>query len=217
MNSVPTEADLRRRYFDFCPWLFGAESTAEEKAAQLEYQALLQRLYGARIGRNGYLSPAAAISGRPPHECLVMGDNGFVAGGCYVTGSVTLGHDCSVNPHATLRGKFRAGDGVRIGAYACIIGFNHGHARVDVPIHRQAQTSKGIVLGDDIWVGSHVIIIDGVTVGSHAILAAGAVVTRDVPDYAVVGGNPARILRLRNQTDPGVPAEIAAPPPGVSS
>jgi acetyltransferase-like isoleucine patch superfamily enzyme len=213
MNSVPTEADLRQSYFDFCPWLFRNESTPEEQAAQREYQALLRRLYGTTIGRNGYLSPAAAISGRPPHECLVMGDDGFVAGGCYVTGSVTLGHDCTLNPYATVRGKFCAGDGVRIGAHACIIGFNHGHARIDIPIHHQPHTSKGIVMGNDIWIGSRVVVIDGVTVGSHAILAAGAVVTRDVPDFAIVGGNPAKILRFRNQAEaakPGVPPEAAA-------
>ncbi len=55
------------------------------------------------------------------------------------------------------------------------------------------------MLGDDIWVGAQVTIVDGVTVGSHVVLAGGAVVTRPVPDYAVVGGNPARIIRMRNQ------------------
>jgi len=199
MNSIPTEADLRRQRFDFCPWLFNRESTAEEKAAQAEYQALLGRLYGVTVGANCYLSPAAAIIGFPPGETFKMGNDGFVAGGCYVTGEVSLGKNCTLNPYATVRGKFRGGDGVRIGAYACIVGFNHGYARIDVPIHEQPHTSRGIVLGDDIWVGAQVTIIDGVTVGSHSILAAGAIVTKDVPDYAIVGGNPAKILRMRNQ------------------
>jgi acetyltransferase-like isoleucine patch superfamily enzyme len=213
MNSIPTASDLRQKYFDFCPWVFGSESTAEEKAAQAEYQALLRRVYGTTIGRNGYLSPHAAISGQPPHECLVMGDDSYVAHGSYITGSITLGNSCTVNPYVTLRGKVRSGDSVRIGAHACIVGFNHGHARLDIPIHRQPLTCEGIVLGSDIWVGSHVIIIDGVTVGSHTILAAGAVVTKDVPDYAIVGGNPARLLRLRTQDEAArkaVPPEIAA-------
>jgi acetyltransferase-like isoleucine patch superfamily enzyme len=85
------------------------------------------------------------------------------------------------------------------GTIACIVGFNHGFERIDIPIHEQPHTSKGIVLGDDIWVGAQVTIVDGVTVGSHVVLAGGAVVTRPVPDYAVVGGNPARIIRMRNQ------------------
>jgi len=213
MKPVPTEADLRQQRFDFCPWLFERESTAEEKAAQAEYQLLLHRVYGVTVGPKCYLSPAAAIIGFPPSETFSMGAEGFVAGGCYITGEVSLGKSCTVNPYATIRGRFRGGDGVRIGAYACIVGFNHGFARIDVPIHEQPHTSKGIVLGDDIWVGAQVTIVDGITVGSHTILAAGAVVTKNVPDYAIVGGNPARILRMRNQTEaarPGVPPEIGS-------
>jgi len=212
MNSIPTESDLRQRHFDFCPWVFGPESTAEEKAVQADYQALLRRVYGTTIGKNGYLSPNAAIIGQPPHECLVLGDDCYVAYGSYITGSITLGNSCTVNPYVTLRGKVRGGNSVRIGAHSCVLGFNHGHARVDLPVHRQPLTIEGIVLGSDIWIGSKVIVIDGVTVGSHTILAAGAVVTKDVPDYAIVGGNPARILRVRTHDEaaqPGVPPEIA--------
>lgn len=211
MKSIPTEADLRQQRFDFCPWLFYGQATEAEKAAQCEYQALLKRVYGTTVGANIYLSPAAAIIGFPPDEAFTMGSNGFVAGGSYITGEVTLGSCCTVNPYATIRGKFRGGDGLRIGAYACIVGFNHGFTRIDVPIHEQPHTSKGIILGDDIWVGAHVTIVDGITVGSHTILAAGAVVTKNVPDYAIVGGNPARILRMRIQAEvakPGVPPEV---------
>jgi acetyltransferase-like isoleucine patch superfamily enzyme len=133
-----------------------------------------------------------------------MGRSGFVAAGAYITGSVALGDHCTVNPYATIRGKVRGGHGVRIGSYACIVGFNHGFDRIDIPIHKQPHTCKGIVLGDDIWVGAHVTIVDGTRIGSHSILAGGAVVTRDVPDYAVVGGNPSRIIRMRNES-PAVP------------
>lgn len=210
---MPTEADLRQQRFDFCPWFFYGQATDEEKAAQAEYQVLLKRLYGVTVGPNIYLSPAAAIIGFPPGEIFTMGSDGFVAGGCYVTGDVSLGNKCTLNPYATVRGRVRGGDGVRIGAYACMVGFNHGFARIDVPIHEQPHTSKGIVLGDDIWVGSQVTVIDGVTVGSHTILAAGAVVTKNVPDYAIVGGNPAKVLRLRNEAEvalPGVPPEVVS-------
>jgi acetyltransferase-like isoleucine patch superfamily enzyme len=199
MNAVPTEAELRRQRFDFNPWFFPGESTAGEKDAQAQYQALLHRLYGVNVGPNCFLSPAASITGSPG-DALQMGRDGFVAAGAYVTGSVVLGDNCTINPYATIRAKFRCGHGVRIGAYACIVGFNHGFDRIDIPIYEQPHTSKGIVLGDDIWVGAQVTIVDGVTVGSHAILAGGAVVTRDVPDYAIVGGNPAKIIRMRNRT-----------------
>ena len=65
------------------------------------------------------------------------------------------------------------------------------------PVYQQPVTSKGITIGKDVWIGSHIVVLDGVTVGSHAVLAAGAVVTKDVPDWTVVGGNLARKIRDR--------------------
>ena len=60
------------------------------------------------------------------------------------------------------------------------------------------QDEKPIIIGDDVWIGGHVIVLPGVHVGNGAILAAGAVVTKDVPEYAIVGGNPARVIKYRN-------------------
>src|SRR5690606_9310173 len=62
---------------------------------------------------------------------------------------------------------------------------------------RQPLASRGIVIGNDVWIGSHVVVLDGVTVGDRAVIGAGAVVTKDVPAGAIVGGNPAKVLRWR--------------------
>lgn len=56
---------------------------------------------------------------------------------------------------------------------------------------------KRISIGDDVWIGTNAMIIDGVSVGNHAVIAAGAVVTSDVPEYAIVGGVPAKIIKYR--------------------
>lgn len=64
------------------------------------------------------------------------------------------------------------------------------------PDHR-ALTDGEVVIGNDVWIGSNVVILRNVRVGDGAVLAAGAVVTKDVPPYAVVGGVPARVLRYR--------------------
>lgn len=57
---------------------------------------------------------------------------------------------------------------------------------------------KDITVGNDVWFGHRVIVLPGVTIGNHAILGAGAVVTKDVPDYAIVAGNPAKVIKYRN-------------------
>nr|WP_256435106.1 acyltransferase [Deinococcus sp. JMULE3] len=146
-----------------------------------------------------------------------MGARSYVAAYAYVTDEVTTGDDCTLNPYAVVRGRVRMGSGVRIGAHASIIGFNHGFADPHTPVFQQAETVRGIEIGDDVWIGSSVTILDGVRVGSHTILAAGAVVTRDVPDYAVVGGSPARILKSRlgepTPDSPPASAPPARPPP----
>ena len=59
------------------------------------------------------------------------------------------------------------------------------------------ENDKDVVIVGDNWIGAHVIILKGVTVGRGAIVAAGAVVTRDVPPYAIVGGCPAKVIKYR--------------------
>jgi carbonic anhydrase/acetyltransferase-like protein (isoleucine patch superfamily) len=125
-----------------------------------------------------------------------MGRESYIAGYAYVMENVEFGARCSLNPYAVARGTIRCGNDVRIGAHASLLGFNHG-MEPDWPISEQALTTKGITIGDDVWIGSNVVVVDGVQIGSHAVVAAGAVVTKDVPDWAIVAGNPARVLRDR--------------------
>lgn len=65
------------------------------------------------------------------------------------------------------------------------------------PVTNQAMDEGDIVVGRDVWFGCGVVVLPGVTVGNRAILAAGAIVTKDVPENAIVGGNPARIIGMR--------------------
>jgi len=191
------KAALRQQQLDFCPWLYWVNSTTVERHAQHEHQRLLARELGVRVGKDCYLSPRAAIVGGLG-KSLQLGERCFVAANAYVTDDVTLGDHCTINPFAAVRGKIRGGHGIRIGAHASLIGFQHGYARVDIPVYQQPTHSIGITLGDDVWIGSNTVILDGIHVGSHTIVAAGAVVTKNVPDYAIVGGNPAKVIRMRN-------------------
>ncbi|MGJ3189973.1 acyltransferase [Paenarthrobacter sp. FR1] len=191
--------------YDYSPWTFWGSAADSEREAQLEYQEGIAERLGILLGERAFLSPLANLD----TDTLSIGVGSFIAAHAYVTGSITIGDDCTINAFTVVRGNITMGDGVRIGAHTSILGFNHSMDPSE-PVFRQPLTSKGITIGDDVWIGSNVVILDGVTVGSHAVLAAGAVVTKNVPEWSVVGGNPARRIRDRRDTSGAKPA--AQPP-----
>ncbi len=183
---------------DFCPWFFWRDATDLEKRAQLAHQAAIVAAGKATFGERCFVSP---LAGFVPDQ-VSLGDASYIAGYAYVTGEITMGAHCTINPYTVVRGTVKMGDGVRIGAHASVLGFNHNSDDPTRPIWQQGVSAKGIVIGDDVWIGSGAIVLDGLTVGSHCIIAAGAVVTKDVPDYAIVAGNPAKLLRDRRTSKP---------------
>ena len=109
-----------------------------------------------------------------------------------------LGDYSGVGINADINGKVIIGKYVMMGPDVKIYSRNHAFTRTDIPMMKQGfQQFKTVVIDDDVWIGGGVIILPGVHVGTGAILGAGAVVTKDVPQYAVVGGNPAKILKMR--------------------
>ena len=116
-------------------------------------------------------------------------------------GPITLGREVSINARASLDGGRRGisiGDGTRIASGAVLYAFDHGIAP-DRPVREQPVKSRGIVLGQDVWIGANAGVTDGVQIGDHAVVGMGAVVTRDVPEWAIVGGSPARIIGDRRE------------------
>jgi len=98
-------------------------------------------------------------------------------------------------------GVIRIGNHVMIGPNVVVRASNHCHDRVDIPIWEQGQTGGEIVIGDDVWIAANAVILPDVIIGSHVIVAAGAVVTKAVPDYAVVAGVPAKVIARRTSSD----------------
>ena len=94
-------------------------------------------------------------------------------------------------------GGVHIGENVLIGQSVRFHSENHIFVSKEAPIREQGVTNEGIVVADDVWLGSGAVILDGVTIGQGAVVAAGSVVTKDVPPYAVVGGSPAKVLKFR--------------------
>jgi acetyltransferase-like isoleucine patch superfamily enzyme len=116
-----------------------------------------------------------------------------------------IGNNVGISPNAfiAVRGSVEIGDNTIFGPGVSIHAENHNFHHITIPIRLQGATRKGIKIGQDCWIGSKAIILDGVTIGNGVIVAAGAVVNKDVPDYAIVGGVPARVLKYRGEVHEG--------------
>ena len=75
---------------------------------------------------------------------------------------------------------------------------NHETSDVNTPMCKQGtRKEQPVYIGNDVWIGSRVTILPGVKIGNGVVIGACSVVTKDVPDYAVIGGNPAKIIKMR--------------------
>lgn len=95
------------------------------------------------------------------------------------------------------RGGLKLGNNVMIGPNCVVMTFNHDFSAVDVPMNSLSPIYKPLVIEDNVWIGGNCSIMGGLTIGTGSIVAAGAVVTKDIAPYSIVGGVPARFIRSR--------------------
>ncbi|KUJ63723.1 hypothetical protein AR687_00615 [Flavobacteriaceae bacterium CRH] len=115
---------------------------------------------------------------------------------------ISLGNDVWLGPKTELdgAGEIEIGNGVIFGPEVCVYSRSHNFDSIELkalPFDDIVWNAK-VIINDFVWIGRRAIILPGVTIGKAAIVGAGAVVSKDVPDYAVVVGNPAKVVRLRN-------------------
>ena len=94
--------------------------------------------------------------------------------------------------------RIQIGSDVMISQAVTIRDTDHRYDRIDIPMSQQGIVTAAVTIGDDVWIGHGATILKGVTIGKGAIVAAGAVVNKDVPDYAIVGGVPAKLIKMRD-------------------
>lgn len=140
----------------------------------------------------------------------------FDPSGTYTFDNIYVGNDVNLGIRPTLvatLSKIIIQDHVIFGPEVTIFGGGHNISALGVPVSKvhwkRGDEDLGVLIHSDVWVGTRAIILRGVNVGRGAVVAAGAVVTKSVPDYAIVGGNPARVLGFRFTPKQAVEHELA--------
>jgi len=112
---------------------------------------------------------------------------------------ISTGARCWIGVNAVLasgQGGLFLGDEVLIGPQAVLVTGDHDFSRLDQPATQRGYTGRPISIGDNVWIGAGAVVLGGVTVGSNSVIAAGAVVTDDVAARSVVGGVPAKTIKM---------------------
>ena len=135
----------------------------------------------------------------PPYRRFWLGRRSVVESYCCINnavGDVTIGDYTRIGIHCTLIGPVCIGNHVNLAQGITVTALNHNFEDSSKRIDEQGVSTKPVVIGDDVWIGTNAVILPGVTIGSHCVVAAGAVVTKDIPDHTLVGGVPAKVIKI---------------------
>lgn len=109
-----------------------------------------------------------------------------------------IGNNSGIGAYSQI-GIVKIGNYVMMGTHCLLLSQNHRFDDLNMPMCRQGfQNHKPIIIEDDVWIGSRVIILPGVKIGGGSVIGAGAVVTKNVEPYSIVAGNPAKVIGYRN-------------------
>jgi acetyltransferase-like isoleucine patch superfamily enzyme len=178
--------------------------------AAIENGVRLRFASNIRLGHGVYLDQGAYLHATPGG--IDIGPGAIVMHGAVLhvynfrnipQARIRIGRDSLVGEYTIIRGQggVEIGDRVYTSPFTQIIAVNHVFDDPERPFVEQGITAQGIVIEDDVWLGSGAVVTDGVRVGRGAVVAAGAVVTQDVPPHTVVGGVPARVLKKIEKSD----------------
>ena len=135
------------------------------------------------LGRNVHFYRNTIVELGPGNESVYIGDNTYIQTGCNLNAyvkSIIIGRDCMIAPRCSF------------------MPYQHGTSDLEIPMRKQPLASHGdIILEDDVWLGVNVTVLDNVRIGQGAVVGAGAVVTGDIPAYAIAVGVPARVKGTR--------------------
>lgn len=137
-----------------------------------------------------------------PYISFHIGDNSMIEDFTTVNnniGHVLIGDFTLIGLSNTIIGPVIIGNHAMFAQNVVLSGMNHSYQDISIASRYQPCTTSTIIIEDEVWLGANVVVTAGVTIGKHSVVAAGSVVTKDVPAYSVVAGNPAKVIK---QYDP---------------
>ena len=113
-------------------------------------------------------------------------------------GNVIIGERSIIGIGNVIIGPVDIGNDVMLAQNIVISGLNHEYADISRPPKNQGVSKKLIKIADNVWIGANSVITAGVSIGKHSVIGAGSIVTKDIPEYTVAAGNPAKIIKRYN-------------------
>lgn len=197
---VPGALGLVLRRFAY-PWLLGSCG----RNATFGHGVVLRHPSKIHLGDDVTVDDLVVLDAKGQSNKGITVGNGVFLGRATILsckdGDIVLGDDVNIGFHS----EIFSGSRVEVGryglfaAYTYLVGGGHEFEQPGIPVIRQPRTSRGIRLGENVWLGTGAKVMDGVRLGRDVVIGAGAVVTEDVPDGAIAVGIPARVVRRRNE------------------
>jgi acetyltransferase-like isoleucine patch superfamily enzyme len=198
-SCVPGALGLLLRRLAY-PWILGSvgRNVVFGQGVVLRHPAKI------RIGDDVTVDDLVVLDAKgETNRGITIGNGVFVGRGTILSckdGDIELGDQVNIGFHS----EIFSGSTVTVGryglfaAYTYLVGGGHEFARLDVPVILQPRTSRGIALGENVWLGTGAKVMDGVKIGRDVVVGAGAVVTEDLPDASVAVGVPAKVVKSRD-------------------
>lgn len=162
-------------YYRFARYLPSSIQTGG--GISLRIRRLLCRHIFEYCGRNVNIEKGAQFGSG---DKIRIGDNSGLGINCYIPNGSIIGNDVMMGPNCYIHPR------------------NHSFARTDIPMRKQGYSPcKPVIIEDDVWIGQDVTIMVGRHIRKGSIVAACAVVTKDFPEYSIIGGNPAKLIKNR--------------------